>query len=151
MKGQSQSRLKTRGSKLNMSKTFSLGTLVSIIYTHVYIEVFHKKQRSQIKNKFLTLELSKSHREMSNKNVCLIWWTIFYLCNTNHFLLSCLSFIFQALFCCNLWKLLLIMSNQTVIFIILPSNSWIPWPFKYFSGKTFTQYVIGFLVKSCKQ
>ena len=72
MKGQSQSRSKTRGSKLNMSKTFSLGTLVSIIYTHVYIEVFHKKQRSQIKNKFLTLELSKSHREMSNKNVCLI-------------------------------------------------------------------------------
>jgi hypothetical protein len=40
-----------RGSKLNLLKTYSLGPLVSVISTHVYVEVFHKKQGSQIINR----------------------------------------------------------------------------------------------------
>lgn len=46
-----------RGSKLNLLKTYSLRPLVSVISTHVYIDVFHKKQVINHKQK-----LSIQHR-----------------------------------------------------------------------------------------
>jgi len=46
-------RLKTRGSMLDLSKTYRFRTLVSVTSYCVYIEVFHREQGSQIKYQIL--------------------------------------------------------------------------------------------------